>query len=46
MEVPEGAPQSVVEMIFIYKVNGVDKEFSDDLMNLPEGATSSIEKTK
>jgi hypothetical protein len=26
-------------MTFIYKVNGVDTEFSeDDLMNLPEGA--------
>jgi hypothetical protein len=37
MEVPEGAPKSVVEMTFIYNVNG---NFStDDLMNLPEGAT-------
>ncbi|SEA70020.1 DoxX protein [Flavobacterium gillisiae] len=47
MEIPEGAPQSVVEMIFIYKVNGVDKEFlTDDLMNLPEGATFVDRKDK
>lgn len=40
MEIPEGAPKSVIEMIFIYKVNGVDKEFKEaDLMNIPEGAT-------
>lgn len=40
MEIPEGAPQSVVEMIFIYKVNGVDKEFTDkNLGDIPEGAT-------
>jgi hypothetical protein len=39
MEIPEGAPKSVVEMTF-FNVNGVDTEFSaDDLMNLPEGAT-------
>jgi uncharacterized membrane protein YphA (DoxX/SURF4 family)/peroxiredoxin len=47
MEIPEGAPQSVVEMTFIYNVNGVDKEFStDDLMNLPEGATFVDRKDK
>jgi hypothetical protein len=28
MEVPEGAPKSVVEMTFIYNVNGVNTEFS------------------
>lgn len=40
MEIPEGAPKSVIEMIFIYKVNGVDKEFKEaDLMAIPEGAT-------
>lgn len=40
MEIPEGAPKSVVEMVFIYKVNGVDKEFKEaDLMAIPEGAT-------
>jgi uncharacterized membrane protein YphA (DoxX/SURF4 family)/peroxiredoxin len=47
MEIPEGAPKSVVEMIFIYKVNGVDKEFSEkDLMNIPEGATFIDRKDK
>lgn len=40
MEIPEGAPQSVVEMIFIYKVNGVDKEFTEKTLGeIPEGAT-------
>lgn len=39
MEIPEGAEPSVVEMVFIYKVNGVDQEFgADDLGKLPEGA--------
>jgi len=39
MAIPEGAPKSVVEMVFIYKVNGVDKEFKEkDLMNIPAGA--------
>lgn len=47
MEIPEGAPKSVVEMIFIYKVNGIDKEFTEnDLMNLPEGATFVDRKDK
>ena len=47
MEIPEGAPKSVVEMIFIYKVNGVEKEFSEkDLMNIPEGATFIDRKDK
>lgn len=47
MEIPEGAPKSVVEMIFIYKVNGVDKEFSEkDLTNIPEGATFVDRKDK
>lgn len=47
MEIPEGAPQSVVKMTFIYKVNGVNKEFSeDDLMNLPEGAEFVDRKDK
>jgi uncharacterized membrane protein YphA (DoxX/SURF4 family)/peroxiredoxin len=47
MEIPEGAPKSVVEMTFIYKVNGVDKEFSEnDLMNLPEGAEFVDRKDK
>jgi len=40
MKIPEDAPKSVVEMVFIYKVNGVDKEFKEkDLMSIPEGAT-------
>jgi hypothetical protein len=39
--------QSLSEMTFIYNVNGVNTEFStDDLMNLPEGATLWIEKIK
>jgi uncharacterized membrane protein YphA (DoxX/SURF4 family) len=47
MEIPEGAPQSVVEMIFIYKVNGVDTEFTEkDLMNIPTGATFVDRKDK
>ncbi|MEZ7498047.1 DoxX family protein [Flavobacterium sp. Arc3] len=47
MEIPEGAPKSVVEMIFIYNVNGVNTEFStDDLMNLPEGADFVDRKDK
>jgi peroxiredoxin len=47
MEIPEGAPKSVVEMIFIYKVNGVDKEFTEkDLMKIPEGATFVDRKDK
>jgi uncharacterized membrane protein YphA (DoxX/SURF4 family) len=40
MEIPEGAPKPVVEMVFIYNVNGVNKNFTEkDLMSLPEGAT-------
>ncbi|GIZ08271.1 BT_3928 family protein [Flavobacterium sp. UMI-01] len=47
MEIPEGAPKSVVEMIFIYNVNGQNKEFTEnDLMNLPEGATFVDRKDK
>ena len=47
MEVPVGAPKSVVEMIFIYKVNGVDKEFAEkDLMSIPAGATFVDRKDK
>lgn len=47
MEIPEGAPKSVVEMVFIYKVKGVDKEFTEkDLMSLPEGATFVDRKDK
>lgn len=47
MEIPEGAPKSIVEMIFIYKVKGVDKEFTEkDLANIPEGATFVDRKDK
>ena len=47
MEIPEGAPKSVVEMIFIYKVNGVDKEFREkELMSIPAGATFVDRKDK
>ncbi len=47
MEIPEDAEKSVVEMIFVYKVNGVDKEFTEkDLMNIPEGATFVERKDK
>ncbi len=47
MEIPEGAPKSVVEMIFIYNVNGVEKEFTEkDLMNIPTGATFVDRKDK
>jgi len=47
MEIPDGAPKSVVEMVFIYKVNGVDKEFTEkDLMAIPEGATFVDRKDK
>jgi peroxiredoxin len=47
MEIPDNAPKSVVEMIFIYKVNGVNKEFTEkDLMNLPTGAEFVDRKDK
>jgi uncharacterized membrane protein YphA (DoxX/SURF4 family) len=47
MEIPDSAPKSVVEMIFIYKVNGVNTEFTEkDLMNLPEGAEFVERKDK
>jgi uncharacterized membrane protein YphA (DoxX/SURF4 family) len=40
MEIPEGAPRAVVEMVFVYNVNGQNKEFTEkDLMSIPEGAT-------
>ncbi|WP_396186215.1 BT_3928 family protein [Flavobacterium sp.] len=47
MEIPDNAPKSVVEMVFIYKVNGVDTEFTEkDLMNLPAGAQFVDRKDK
>ena len=39
MEFPEGAPRAKIEMVFVYEVNGVKKEFGEnDLMNLPADA--------
>ncbi len=39
MEIPDDAPKSVVEMIFVYDVNGTNTEFTDkQLMDIPEGA--------
>lgn len=47
MEIPDDAPKSVVEMVFIYNVNGADKEFSEkDLSSLPEGAKFVDRKDK
>jgi uncharacterized membrane protein YphA (DoxX/SURF4 family)/peroxiredoxin len=47
MRIPDNAQKSVVEMIFIYKINGVDKEFTEkDLMNIPEGALFVDRKDK
>lgn len=39
MEIPDNAPKSVTQMIFVYEVNGVKKEFTDKQLNLiPAGA--------
>ncbi|SHG18155.1 DoxX protein [Flavobacterium segetis] len=47
MRIPDNAEKSVVEMVFIYKVNGVDTEFTEkDLMNIPEGAVFVDRKDK
>lgn len=49
MEIPEGAEKSVYEMIFIYKINGVDTEISyDEVMagNVPEDAEFVDRKDK
>ena len=47
MEYPVGAQKSVYEMIFVYKINGVNKEFTDkQIMNIPEGATFVERKDK
>ncbi len=47
MEIPDNAPKSVVEMVFIYNVNGVNKEFTEkDLMSLPAGAKFVDRKDK
>lgn len=47
MRIPDGAEKSVVEMVFIYKVGGVDKEFTEkDLISIPEGAVFVDRKDK
>ena len=47
MRIPDGAEKSVVEMVFIYKVGGVAKEFTEkDLMSIPEGAVFVDRKDK
>ena len=47
MEFPAGAQKSEYEMIFVYKVNGANKEFSEkELMNIPAGATFVERKDK
>ena len=47
MEIPDSAPKSVVEMVFIYNVNGVNKEYTEkDLMSIPEGAKFVDRKDK
>lgn len=39
MEIPDGAPKSEYDIIFKYKVDGVEKEFKmDELANLPANA--------
>lgn len=39
MEIPEGMPQPIYDIQFVYKVNGEEKTFSmDELGNLPTGA--------
>ncbi len=39
MQIPIGAPKPVVEMVFLYNINGIVKEFTEaQLMNLPENA--------
>jgi uncharacterized membrane protein YphA (DoxX/SURF4 family) len=47
MMIPDNAPKSEVEMVFIYKVNGVQKEYTEkDLMSIPAGATFVDRKDK
>ena len=47
MEYPVGAQKSVYEMIFVYKINGVSKEFTDkQIINIPEGAIFVERKDK
>lgn len=47
MEIPDGAPKSKFEMVFIYKVNGVEKEFTDkELDKIPADAEFVDRKDK
>lgn len=47
MSIPEGAPRSEYEMIFIYNVNGKLTEFTDkELDKIPEGAEFADRKDK
>ncbi len=47
MAVPEGAPKSVYEFVFIYKVNGVETEFTDkELDKIPADAEFVDRKEK
>lgn len=49
MEIPEGAPKSEFEMVFIYKVNGVDTEFTEAQImsgNYPQDAEFVDRKDK
>lgn len=40
MEIPEGAPKSIYDIVFTYNVNGVETKFKmDELSKLPENAT-------
>ncbi|WP_396179033.1 BT_3928 family protein [Flavobacterium sp.] len=47
MAFPPDAEPAVIEMIFVYKVNGVDTEFTDkELMSIPPGAQFVDRKDK
>lgn len=47
MEIPEGAPRSEYEMIFVYNVNGEQKEFTDkELDKIPADAEFVDRKDK
>lgn len=47
MEIPEGAPKSEIAMVFVYKVNGVEKEFTDkELDKIPADAEFIDRKDK
>lgn len=47
MEIPEGAPRSEYAMVFLYKVNGVEKEFTDkELDKIPADAEFIDRKDK